>query len=71
LGQGSSKSGKKDPILNIYRGLIHFYKKHRSGPELAVLKLMLRFKAAAALMLGYLKGSKYLKETYGEALKIS
>ncbi|HUW22009.1 MAG TPA: glycosyltransferase family 2 protein [Candidatus Bathyarchaeia archaeon] len=71
LGRGSSETGKKDPILNIYRGLIYFYKKHRSLPELAVLRLMLKLKAFLALIIGCLTQDKYLKGTYAEAFRIS
>lgn len=71
LGRGSSKSGKTEPILNIYRGIIHFYRKHRSLPEFWFLKLMLKTKAFLALMIGHLKNDRYLIETYGQAFKIS
>lgn len=71
LGRGSSKSGKTQPILNIYKGLIYFYKKHKTFPELFVLKLMLKTKALGAYLLGLVKNDKYLKETYGEAFKIN
>jgi GT2 family glycosyltransferase len=71
LGRGSSKTGKKDPILNIYRGLIYFCKKHKSLPELLAVGLMLKLKALGALLIGTLTGNRYLKETYGEAFKIS
>jgi hypothetical protein len=70
LGRGSAKSGKKEPILNIYRGLVHYYRKHRSKPELIILLLMLKLKAFLSLIIGYLKDDNYLKETYEEALKI-
>ena len=71
LERGSSKSGKKDPILNIYRGLIYFYRKHKPWWQLVILKLMLKIKALLAILIGYLKNDNYLKETYGEAYKIS
>ena len=71
LGLGSSTSGKKEPILNIYRGLIHFYKKHYNFISLIILRVMLKLKAAAALLLGYLTGNRYLKETYEEAFKLA
>lgn len=71
LGRGSSKSGKKEPILHIYRGLKHYYKKHKSFPEQLALALMLKTKALMALTLGYVSDNNYLKETYGQAFKIS
>lgn len=71
LGGASSPTGRKDPILNIYRGLIYFYKKHYSGWQLPFLRLMLKLKAGGSLLIGYLTNNQYLKETYGEAFKIS
>jgi GT2 family glycosyltransferase len=66
----SSKSGRTAPILNIYRGLIYFYKKHCSDWQLKILKFMLKLKAREALILGWLTNNHYLKQTYAEALKI-
>jgi len=71
LGRGSSVSGKKEPILNIYKGILYFYRKHKSPIELFILRIMLKLKALLALILGWLKNDKYLKETYGQAIKIS
>lgn len=71
LGRGSSKTGRKEPIINIYRGLIYFYKKHYSRWQLLILRLMLKLKAGGTLFLGYLTNNQYLKETYGQAFKIN
>ncbi|MGI5826796.1 MAG: glycosyltransferase family 2 protein [Patescibacteria group bacterium] len=71
LGRGSSKSGKKEPILNIYRGLLHYYREHGNPVSLTILRFMLKIKAAIALTIGYLKKDNYLKETYAEAIKIN
>ena len=71
LGRGSAKTGKKEPILNIYRGLIHYYRKHRSKPELIMLVMMLKLKAFLSLIIGLAKNDNYLKETYEKALKIN
>jgi len=71
LGRGSSKSGKKEPIINIYKGILHFYKKHRSKTQLIILEIMLKTKALISLFIGYLKKDSYLIQTYGQVLKIS
>lgn len=71
LWQGSSKTGRKDPIVNIYKGLIYFYKKHKNLLELLILRLLLKIKAGGVLLWGYLTNNAYLKETYAEAIKIS
>ena len=70
LGQGSSKTGRKNPIINIYKGLIYFYQKHYPPWQTALLKLTLKIKAGLSYLLGTLTNNSYLKETYGEALKI-
>ena len=67
---GSSKTGRQDPILNIYRGLLYFYQKHYSHWQLKILKFMLKLKAREAIILGWLTNNHYLKQTYAEALKI-
>ena len=71
FGRASSKTGKKDPILNIYRGLLYLYKKHYPHWQLQNMCLMLKLKAVSSLAIGYLINNQYLKETYGQALKIS
>lgn len=71
LGRGSSKSGKTEPILNIYKGLLYFYKKHMGVFQLAILIFMLKIKALLALFLGYIKDDNYLKDTYAQAIKIN
>jgi len=68
---GSSTTGRRDPILNIYRGLLYFYRKHYPSWQLSILKTMLKLKAMMAFFLGKLTGNRYLKQTYAEALKIS
>lgn len=70
LGGGSSQTGRKDPILNIYRGLLYFYKKHYPAYQLSLLRTMLKLKASGALLVGYLTNNSYLKKTYVEAFKI-
>jgi len=71
LGQGSSKTGRKEPILNIYKGLIYFYQKHKSTWELLVLRGLLKLKAGVSFLVGLITTNRYLKETYGKAFKIS
>lgn len=70
LWQRSSTSGRSGPILGNYKGLLYFYRKHKSYLELLILKIMLKFKAVVAYIFGCLTGNRYLKETYEEAIKL-
>ena len=71
LGRGSSKSGKKEPILQIFRGLIYFYEKHQPSWKKEILLFLLKLKANLSFFLGILTDNSYLKKTYGEAKKIT
>lgn len=70
LGSGSSTNKRKGPVLNIYKGFVYFYKKHYGRFSLALLRLMLKAKAAIAWFLGVATGNAYLKETYAEAYRL-
>ncbi|MCL4378423.1 MAG: glycosyltransferase family 2 protein [Actinobacteria bacterium] len=70
LGSSSSKS-RKYPILQVYKGLIYFYKKHYSHESQSLLKIMLKLKALVGFSIGYITGNLYLKETYEKAYKIA
>lgn len=68
---GAASSGsKKQPVLNIYRGLLYFYRKHRSIIELAILKVLLWNKALLGIAFGRVAGNTYLISTYEEALRL-
>ena len=67
----SSKSGRKDPILNIYRGLVYLYQKHQPLWQLPILKTMLKLKAVLAIILAVIIGNKNLKEIYVQAFQIT
>lgn len=63
-------SGNKTfAILNIYKGILYFYKKHKSFWEYNLVKILLNTKAFAAFIIGIITGNKYLKKTYKQALK--
>jgi len=70
FGGASSKTGRRDPILNIYRGLLYFYQKHYPSWQRPILRVMLKLKAVMAWLIGCLTNNRYLKETYGQAFKI-
>lgn len=66
VGQGSSN--RTFAIIQIYKGLLYFYKKHRSY-EYPVVKALLFIKALVSLSAGYLKNDDYLTTTYSEVFR--
>ncbi|HYM65169.1 MAG TPA: glycosyltransferase family 2 protein [Candidatus Sulfotelmatobacter sp.] len=63
-------SNRAFAILNIYKGIILFYKTHKSKPEYLIAKFMLKLKAVILVVFGQIVNNKYLKETYSQALKV-
>ena len=70
LGSASS-NGKTFPILQVYKGFLFFYKKHYSIFHLFALRLILKFKALIAYLIGKIRGNQYLIKTYEEAFKLA
>lgn len=61
-------TNKTFAIVNIYKGLPHFYRKYMPKWQLNVLQLMLTVKALILIGIGRLTGNKYLIQTYEQAL---
>ncbi|HLL61070.1 MAG TPA: glycosyltransferase family 2 protein [Candidatus Nitrosocosmicus sp.] len=77
LGSASS-AGRTQPILQVYKGYLYFYKKHFSYFSLLLLKCMLQLKAIISLAIGLVfrlvgkeKKANYLINTYAEAYTIA
>lgn len=66
LGSGN----RSFAILNIYKGILLFYKKHFSWQYLLV-RFLLFVKASISLTIGLLTNNNYLKKTYFSALRIA
>jgi len=65
---GSQSSGEQTfPILQVYQGLIYFYKKHFSQFSIFILVIMLKLKALIGFLIGKIINSKYLIQTYEKA----
>lgn len=62
-------SNKSFAIINIYKGLIYFYKKHKNIIEYVLLKTMLDFKAFILIVFGSITHNIYLSNTYKKAIK--
>ncbi len=70
LGGGSSTNKRKGPVLNIYRGFLYLYKKHYSSVSLAILRILLQWKALIAIWIGKIIGKKEFVEIYEEAYQL-
>ena len=64
--QGSSN--RTFAIINIYKGILHFYKKHKSYPEYLIAKTLLMLKAEILILVGFLTFNSELKERYRKAI---
>src|SRR5256885_9525319 len=58
-------------IIQIYKSLLYFYKKHRPYNEYLFLKLILRIKARMLIGVGKMTGNTYLIQTYEKALTVA
>lgn len=65
-GQGSSN--RTFAIINIYKGLLYFFKKHKNVLEYWIIKIALNLKAVSVYFLGVVTNNSYYKETYRKAL---
>jgi GT2 family glycosyltransferase len=70
LGSQSS-AGRSFPILQVYQGLIYFYKKHFSRFSLFILIIMLKLKAMLGFLIGKIINNQYLTQTYAKAWQIA
>lgn len=64
-------SNRTFAILNIYNGLLYFYKKHKGNVGYFTIKLLLVTKALIAILVGILTNNNYLKLTYRKALTVA
>lgn len=60
-------TNKTFAIVNIYKNLLYFYKKHRSYAEYLILKILLLLKAVILITIGKIKKNNYLLDTYSQA----
>ena len=63
-------SNRTFAILNIYKGILFFYKKHKPIWEYRTASAILFSKACILKKIGQLTRNKYLQETYGQALEL-
>jgi hypothetical protein len=66
----ASANGRSEPIINVFKGFLYFYKKHHSRWQLFILRCVLQSKAAVGYTLGVVFNNKYLIKTYERAFKV-
>jgi len=66
--QGSSS--RTFAILNIYKNIPYFYKKHMPVWQLYIVRFFLFAKATILLILGKITHNQYLTSTYAQAIKV-
>jgi GT2 family glycosyltransferase len=68
--KGLGSSNRTFAVLQIYKGLLHFYEKHASPMQLTLVKLLLMVKALLAFLVGVCTLNQYLVSTYRKALAL-
>lgn len=63
-------SSRTFAVLNIYKGLMYFYKKHKNFIEYRIVYVALWLKALVIYLLGRITNNYYYISTYEEALKL-
>lgn len=70
IGRGSSGKISQNAILGEYKGLLYFYKKHKSFLSLQMARLLLKIGALARLAIFPLFAKANVAKFYAEALKV-
>jgi hypothetical protein len=66
----ASSNNKKEPVVNIYRGLSYFYQKHYTSLEKTLLHGMLKLKAWLVRIICGIIGDQDLSVLYAKALDV-
>jgi GT2 family glycosyltransferase len=69
LHKEHASTSKTFAIVNIYKNLLYFYKKHRSPSEYRLVKSMMEAKGKSLIVVGKATKNRYLVETYEQALE--
>ena len=70
LHQDQGSSNRTFAIVNIYKNILYFYRKHRPLSEYLFVKSILRAKALTLIGVGKLLKKSYYIQTYEKALKV-
>jgi N-acetylglucosaminyl-diphospho-decaprenol L-rhamnosyltransferase len=61
-------SNRTFAIINIYKGILHFYSKHKSHFEYMAAKMLMIIKAKILISIGYLTFNSEIKDRYKKAI---
>lgn len=67
--QGSSN--RSFAIIQIYKGILYFYKKFMPNWQYEIARILLRCKAGILAIIGRILGNQYLQTTYAQAFNLS
>lgn len=70
IGRGSSGKISQNAILGEYKGLVYFYKKHKSFLALQMVRAFLKIGALARMVVFPLFGKAKLAKFYAQSLKV-
>ena len=63
-------SNRSFAIINIYKGILYFYSKHKSHLQFIIAKFLLKTKAVFGIFVGIVIGNSSLYKTYKRAIEI-
>ncbi|MBI5449439.1 glycosyltransferase family 2 protein [Candidatus Gottesmanbacteria bacterium] len=66
----ASSDNRRNPVVNIYRGLLYFYGKHYGLFSLSVLRIILKLKAYLSIWIGRFAGRTDIVSIYEKALAL-
>lgn len=69
--QGQGSSNRTFAVVNIYKGLLYFQKKHMGNVSYMLSKSVLKTKAVILVFSGKILNNQYLAKTYEEAFKVN
>jgi len=67
----ASSKGKSRPVINVFKGIVYYYRQHYGWFSRLFIWLLLKTKALLGYTLGVVTNNHYLKQTYYEAYKIT
>ena len=68
LHKSLGSSSRTFAIINIYKGILHFYSKHKTHSEYLIAKALLILKAGILILIGFLIFNPELRNRYRKAI---